>query len=286
MLAKVGVQPSDQILRYKGRVVDDGALAICCVSLHLTLPACCLPSAPAAATIAYQGGSVFCTNTSRIIPSSNTFVFTPHKDERALDFERKTLALTAHKPCRALSLGIGAGGMIEQHIERDETENPRIWDVASSKILNVQLLDSRTFRLVTGLQPPDTPVGPETYAAMGLPFYKLDRDEANREVGVAAEAGGVFTSLAAPLVVAAKNYLGGGGGSKQQQDQHHQPMASGALLDGPVAPFGAGGDDEYNEPDVELPVALLDVDDTIPAFRSIVEQEEEDFCEGFTADEN
>jgi hypothetical protein len=60
------------------------------------------------------------------------------------------------------TLGIGAGGTIIQHIERDEND-PRIWDVANSKILNVQIIDSTTFRLVTRLNPPETPISAQTY---------------------------------------------------------------------------------------------------------------------------
>ena len=70
---------------------------------------------------------------------------------------------------RVVSLGIGAGGTIVQNIEPD-TNDPRIWDAASSKILNVQIIDFRTFKLVTGLPPPPTPITADMYAQMGLPF--------------------------------------------------------------------------------------------------------------------
>ena len=86
-------------------------------------------------------------------------------------------------------LGIGPGGSITQHIERDEND-PRIWDVANSKILNVQIIDSTTFRSLTGLNPPRTPINAQMYKQMGLPFYSLWRDE-GKEDGVAGAWGGL-----------------------------------------------------------------------------------------------
>jgi hypothetical protein len=119
----------------------------------------------------------------------------------------KALDLSLKPAERPTSLGIGAGGSIVQHIERDQNENPRIWDVASSKVLNVQILDAASFRLVTGLPPPPTPVSAETYAEHGLPFYRMWRDEA-KEAGVAGR-------WADPMGVAAVENLkakSGGGG--------------------------------------------------------------------------
>ena len=47
--------------------------------------------------------------------------------------------------------------------------------MGSSKILNVQILDAASVRLVTGLPPPPTPVSAETYAENDLPFYRMWR---------------------------------------------------------------------------------------------------------------
>src|SRR4051812_45429591 len=88
----------------------------------------------------------------------------------------KFLKLTASPEKQVKALAIAPGGNIIQHIERD-TNDPRIWDVANSKILNVQLIDSRAFRLVTGKDPPETPITPNTYKELGLPFYQLPRKE-------------------------------------------------------------------------------------------------------------
>jgi hypothetical protein len=69
-------------------------------------------------------------------------------------------------------LSIGAGGTIEQDIEED-TNNPRIWDTANSKLLSIHILNSADFEEVTGMLPPETPVTADVYAKLGLPFYEL-----------------------------------------------------------------------------------------------------------------
>jgi len=47
-----------------------------------------------------------------------------------------TINLTIIPNDSAIRLGMGAGGLISQHIEPDEND-PRIWDVANSKMLNI-----------------------------------------------------------------------------------------------------------------------------------------------------
>src|SRR5271154_3035491 len=111
-------------------------------------------------------------------------------DESVNPYVGNILDLTVTSESHLTQLGVGAGGSIMQHIERDEND-PRIWDVANSKILNVQIIDSTTFRLVTGLNPPETPITAQTYKQMGLPFYRLWRDE-GKEDGVAGAWGGLM----------------------------------------------------------------------------------------------
>lgn len=55
-----------------------------------------------------------------------------------------------------LTMGIGPGGSITQKIHAD-TSDPRIWDVANSKILYVHLVNSEEFEAITGLPPPKPP---------------------------------------------------------------------------------------------------------------------------------
>ncbi|CEI70923.1 unnamed protein product [Fusarium venenatum] len=98
------------------------------------------------------------------------------QDENLNGYKDKILILTTYEPTVPIALGIGAGGKIQQHIEAD-TNDLRIWDVNSSRIINVQLLDARSFRLVTGYAPPETPVTADMYAEIGLTFFKLWSDE-------------------------------------------------------------------------------------------------------------
>ncbi|KAF2246981.1 hypothetical protein BU26DRAFT_567307 [Trematosphaeria pertusa] len=101
-------------------------------------------------------------------------------------------------------LGVGAGGSIEQHIERD-THDPRIWDVANSKLLNIQIVDATTFRTVTGLNPPETPISAQTYQEIGLPFFKLWRDELSAD-GVAGQWDSI-TGVADAMALKRRAYL-------------------------------------------------------------------------------
>jgi hypothetical protein len=73
-------------------------------------------------------------------------------------------------------LTIGAGGSIKQTIVEDKND-PRIWDVASAKLINIQLVNSAAFELITGLATPKTPVSFRTYMSAGLPFYDVYKEK-------------------------------------------------------------------------------------------------------------
>lgn len=68
-------------------------------------------------------------------------------------------------------LGIGVGGSTKQDITPDGSDR-RLWDMANSKIVNVQVLNTVTFKSLTGLEPPQTPVradnGPTLAAEVSL----------------------------------------------------------------------------------------------------------------------
>lgn len=199
-------------------------------------------------------------------------------DEDLDSYWKKTLDLSDASDGNPILLGMGAGGSITQHIERDEND-PRIWDVANSKILNVQIIDSTTFRSLTGLNPPQTPINAQMYKRLGLPFYSLWRDE-GKEDGVAGTWGG----LAGVAEVASQ-------GRKRKQ-VHTTPVSEGSekwglLKTGAWGRLeseeenieGAGGDETESgskEQSFEFPIVLLDVDDTLPRFRSVAEPEESD----------
>lgn len=180
----------------------------------------------------------------------------------------ETINLEIQPPTTPEALGIGAGGKIEQHIEPDY-ENPRVWDVGSSKILNVQLLDSHTFKMVTGQDPPPTPLSPEKYAELGLVFEKAWRDELKGPgVSGMAEDGtwGGVSSLQGPLEVAARN----AGLQIPATGEYDNGEGSSA---GPGLSALHGG---FFETTANFPVLLEDVDDTVAQFKSAMEANLED----------
>jgi len=167
------------------------------------------------------------------------------------------------------ALGIGAGGSILQHIERD-TYDPRIWDLANAKILNVQIIDSTTFRLVTGLEAPEKTITAQMYKEMGLPFFKLWRDDAEED-GVA----GVWESLIGVAEAASKNAKGR---NKKGMAESSGTGRWGLLKSGEWGQIGEAEEEQFKEPSLDFQVVLLDVDDTLPRFRSAIE-EIEDECD-------
>ncbi|KAH8744419.1 hypothetical protein F5882DRAFT_446538 [Hyaloscypha sp. PMI_1271] len=194
---------------------------------------------------------------------------------RAQPYSGKTLDLTVITDSHPTQLSVGVGGSITQHIERDKND-PRIWDVANSKILNIQIIDSTTFKLVTGLDPPKTPVTAELYKKMGLPFYRLSRDD-GKEDGVA----GSFSGLVG---------VADGANKKRKRDQKVIPPVVAGSEDWGLLKTGAwgllssvedsaGGEtgvsgEGCKEEGFHFPIVLQDVDDTLPRFMSIAESEE------------
>ncbi len=141
--------------------------------------------------------------------------------EAAAGFDGKVLHLSVMPDDTLTLLGVGAGGRVVQAIQRD-MNSPRIWDVASAKILNLQIVDSATFRRVTGLDPPPTPISAQTYQQMGLPFYQFaGLDDSSASGGQAAVAGAWPAGLVGAAEAAVKRKKGkrrGGGGGKRQRD--------------------------------------------------------------------
>jgi hypothetical protein len=110
---------------------------------------------------------------------------TPLKQWITTDHVHKVLVLSL-LPTEQVRMGISIGGNIKQDIEPDE-RSPRIWDVANSRILNVQIINSVDFHAVTGRQPPPTPITPATYAALKIPFFEIYGDEPPSHISGAFE---------------------------------------------------------------------------------------------------
>ncbi|KLO88628.1 uncharacterized protein LW93_4438 [Fusarium fujikuroi] len=68
-------------------------------------------------------------------------------------------------------MNIAAGGLIRQNI----VEQPKGEYKKTSQItINVQILNSVSFKRVTGQDPPESPISAATYAKAGHPFFSLD----------------------------------------------------------------------------------------------------------------
>lgn len=182
--------------------------------------------------------------------------------------------------------------------------------MASSRLLSVQLVDARAFRLVTGLPPPETPVTAEACAALGLPFFQLV-GKGRARIGVAGEWNGLTG-----VGKAVRKGLGlGGSGSKRKsqgkgkgsenrrKEEDEEDYGDIDMIEGDggsgewdLLKTGAwgrlrsrgeevkadspdnGSDDDRNEQfgekNFDMPLVLLGVDDTVPKFKSIVKQNE------------
>lgn len=77
------------------------------------------------------------------------------------------VTLRAKKP---QVLAIGAGGTIGQTIKPDPTDK-RCWDLANSKIVNIQILNASEFKSMTGYEAPISPLHESRNApAKPIPF--------------------------------------------------------------------------------------------------------------------
>lgn len=150
-----GIKPERQILTYKGVELQSGIFTHYNSRLESSFHARLLETT--------------------LIKASTDSIISPYL--------RKILYLTL-RPNEPAVLGIGAGGNVAQDIKRDESD-PRFWDIANSRIVNIRLLEATTFRSVTGLTPPGSPIYPQTYAEAGLPVkIRAEPDVESLAVGV------------------------------------------------------------------------------------------------------
>jgi hypothetical protein len=174
---------------------------------------------------------------------------------------------------RATPLGVGAGGNIVQHVEAD-TNDPRLWDVENSRIINIQLLDARSFTVVTGLPPPSTPITAETYAEYGFPFFQVWRDEA-----LGAGVAGNWGRIRGAAEITAMNARKGRHTSSSETESAAEETRWGLLENGAWGRLNSEGPNEtsastdttgFSERKFDFPVVLLHVDGTTPKFKSVV----------------
>lgn len=84
----------------------------------------------------------------------------------------RTFAPLAQAPAMAADMGIAAGGRMEQSIYPDPY-GADVWDNAKTARVYVHIANSMTYREITGLEPPATPVSARTYAEHGYPWFDL-----------------------------------------------------------------------------------------------------------------
>jgi len=69
-------------------------------------------------------------------------------------------------------LGLAAGGEITQNIYEDPY-GLQTWDTENFGRIRVRILNSAEYTLLTGTEPPPTPINAATYIQCGFPWYKI-----------------------------------------------------------------------------------------------------------------
>ena len=79
--------------------------------------------------------------------------------------------------CRApgVEMGLGAGGRMRQKIYPDP-HGWETWDEENTGRVFVHIANSMTYREITGMEPPPTPISARTYTTHGLPWFDLYDD--------------------------------------------------------------------------------------------------------------
>jgi hypothetical protein len=86
----------------------------------------------------------------------------------------------AGAPAPGAAMGLAAGGRMEQKVYPDP-HGVDTWDPESRVEVVVHVVDSLTYREITGEEPPPTPVTARTYAEYGFPWFRL-YDEGRRDL--------------------------------------------------------------------------------------------------------
>ena len=173
----------------------------------------------------------------------------------------KNVDLTIIPNDSAIRLGIGGGGLISQHIEPDD-DDQRIWDVANSKMLNVHLINSNDFYLITGSPPPPTPVDALTYHAQNLSFPGDDTkptSELSREISLGKSFG--FAEDVAKRATRESQVplpLSGSGHNSEADDASSKDACTSFETH----------EVNFQGQRPKTRVAMMDVDDTVPRFKT------------------
>jgi len=108
--------------------------------------------------------------------------------------EQQRLAMPAVKKAAEPGMGLGAGGAVKQKIYPD-VYGIDVWDQANYGSLTVHILNSAQYRVVTGDDPPPTPIDAATYTQHNLPWFEL-YDEEKQDVVPSEQLAGAKTIAA------------------------------------------------------------------------------------------
>lgn len=70
------------------------------------------------------------------------------------------------------SMGLAAGGKMKQEIYEDEYGFD-VWDQDSRTEVMIHIVNSETYKMITGQNPPHPPLDAETYTNFGFPWFEL-----------------------------------------------------------------------------------------------------------------
>lgn len=99
----------------------------------------------------------------------------PEIDERIQTREKYRNALFAAElpdlyQDKEVSMGIAAGGSIKQQIQKD-TYGVDSWNTKRKRSLTIHLVNSLTYKAITGLEPPSSPITVAAYEKAKIPWY-------------------------------------------------------------------------------------------------------------------
>ena len=103
----------------------------------------------------------------------------PDEDPQAIERRLKELAARKERErwmrgamfMPAIEMGIAAGGSIRQQIFEDQY-GYQTWDEKSFVQLTIRIVDTVTFKQITGRDAPPTPISAEHYTRAGLPWFR------------------------------------------------------------------------------------------------------------------
>ncbi len=88
-----------------------------------------------------------------------------------------------------VEMGLGAGGRMRQKIYPDP-HGWETWDERNASRIFIHIANSLTFREITDMEPPPTPISARLYTQYGLPWFDL-YDEGSGDVEASEELAGV-----------------------------------------------------------------------------------------------